>query len=558
MALATSICAASCARQKQPVLLIHPKPLGDGEKVLRDLYRSSWIPPATDQDFLRVGIIPSEKIIRFQALSRMRIRALSEHESWEVASPQGVIWRASAGKMIRPPIITYFATVKTRLVRFQEKIPSAPLAIWKKRGYESVRWVGPPRMDDQKKQALLERWFVSLTPPTGKKAAASVCKRVRRVWKSSCIVIARMELPQMGTGILEAENSNFSKKFHGILELVSPRSPIQVLDVLPEERTGEKIPEDFGPKLYIVPGFRNDLALVQSTSLGNYLEGVVPSEIFPRAPIEALRSQAIIARTYALRYLGMKKLPKPFSICGSTKCQVYRGVKHKKPLPSKAVQDTANIVVWEKPGHLAETFYHAICGGHTEPRAVVFGRPNRFYLQGTLDEFLPGTVSPLYRESFVQEYLNKPPSAYCGIATLTKKDRWRWSAQLDQEKLAKILKELRLTPPLTDVKILRRGISGRVLSMTFETALGSKIISGEYRIRMLLGGLLSSLFVLEKEQYENAIQTLTIQGGGYGHGVGLCQMGSIGRAEKGQTFQEILQAYYPGTILAPLNAAMVR
>jgi SpoIID/LytB domain protein len=370
-------------------------------------------------------------------------------------------------------------------------------------------------------------------------------------------VIPRIELPPAARGILSAEGSNFSKEFEGLLELVSPRGPIEVEEFLPEERTGVRTAERFGPRLFVVPFPDATVALLQSTSFRDYLEGVVPSEIFPGADDEALRAQAIVARTYAARYDGLSEAARPYLICASTDCQVYRGVSLKKSPTSRAVRDTADLVLRTADGGLAQTYYHSICGGHTEPNSAVFGTRPQSYLAGS-DDTEAGAVRPLITDEAVAAYLDAPATAYCGLASLTKKDRWRWTVDLDASKLDDVARSLGLVPPLTALRVSKRGVSGRVLELLLETPKKRRKVTGELVIRRLLGGLLSSLFLLEPGAEDGRIRSLRIRGAGYGHGVGLCQMGAIGRAERGLDFRAILEAYYPGTSLVPLKEAVVK
>lgn len=549
--------ASGCVREK-PTLIVPPTPIGDGGRLIRELFRSGWTPPGSDGELIRVGIVPSQKRIRFRTLAPMRIRAYSESYSWEVASPEGVIWRAEAGPVVRPPVVAHFATVQKTLLRPTERPPAADLPLWRNRGYLSARWIGPHPLGNRRSREPLERWFLTLTPPTGKESAAAVCSRVRERFKSSCQVIARVELPPISLGLLSAENGTFSKAFLGFLELLSPEAPVEVFDFLAEERNGGPSKERYGPRLFVIPNLEGELSLVQSTSLANYLEGVVAAEIYADAPLAALQSQAVVARTYALRHFKADHSGRPFLICASTNCQVYRGITTPREGPSSAVRATHNLVLREPSGSLAETFYHSICGGHTEPGETVMGITNRPYLRGVSDG-LPGSpFAPLRSDAEVATYLDAPSPSFCGEASLLQKDRWRWSRRLSGQTLPELAADAGLAPPLTDIVVKTRGLSGRALQLEVRNSTAAKTIDGELAIRQLLGGLPSSLFIVETAKNGNEIHALLMRGAGFGHGAGLCQMGAIGRAEKGQTFEEILNAYYPGTRLAPLEKGVVR
>jgi len=550
---------------QKPVLIIHPTPLGQIDVLARDLFDGFWFPPSSDRGLIRIGIIPSRKTVRFRALQRTRIFVFSHKETWEVASPEGVIWTAEVLSLSRPGIVTYFSAVKNALKKGGNQLSSSEVHFWKKLGFHGARWIGPPNHENPQEnlqknltsKTSLERWFLSVTPPTGKEQAREICKKIQNRFKSSCEVISRVELPPIGRGILRAENSNFAKEFEGVLEIISPYGPVEIFDVIIEERKNETSSEKYGPRLFIVPGTELDLSLTQTTSLTNYLEGVLPAEIFPNAPMEALRAQAIVARTYAIRHVRSEESLRPYSICASTNCQAYRGIPYKQERTSQAVYETSDFVLKDSKGELSETFYHSICGGHTESRIEVWGPPPLPYLAGISDQINNRKFDPMKTQEQVKTYLEDVPTAYCGIASLTKRDRWRWTQSLDQNAVENILLRTGLSPPLVDIEIQKRGISGRVFALKLKTGNDSKVVYGEFTIRQLLGGLLSSLFAIEPESKDGKINSLLIHGGGSGHGVGLCQMGAIGRAEQGQTFREILTAYYPGTILAPLVEPML-
>ncbi len=545
-----------CARPV-PTLIIPPVPIGDGGRLIRELYRSTWVPPAGDDGLIRVGLVPSQSTIRFRALADMRIRAYSESDSWEVASPEHVKWRVEAGPLVRPPIVNHFPTVKQALLPADQRAPSAELLLWRGRGYPAARWVGPSSLENRAPREPLERWFLALTGPTTRENADRVCSKARERFKGGCQVVSRIELPPIFQGTLTAENSTFSKTFRGFLEILSPKAPVELFDFVPEERTNERTKEQYGPRLFVLPNSDGALSLVQSTSLGNYLEGVVASEIYPEAPAEALAAQAVVARTYALRFFHPEETGRPFTICASTNCQVYRGVTYKRPGPSRAVAETAGLVLFEPTGGFAETFYHSICGGHTEPRQAIWGASNRGYLVGVPDETDDHLFTPLQSDAQVAAYLDAPATSFCGTASMVKADRWRWTADFSSSAVDDLARSVGLNPPLTDIVVKKRGISGRALEVEFRNSSAAKTVGNELKIRQLFGGLLSSLFVLDTQKKDGRIDEIRIHGAGYGHGVGLCQLGSIGRAEAGQTFQQILQAYYPGTRLAPVGKGVV-
>ena len=100
---------------------------------------------------------------------------------------------------------------------------------------------------------------------------------------------------------------------------------------------------------------------------------------------------------------------------------------------------------------------------------------------------------------------------------------------------------------VVSVDVLERGISGRARAIRVTGAARSEVIRGELRIRQTFGGLRSSLFIVEV-----SAGAATFRGAGFGHGVGLCQTGTIGMAEAGKSYRQILQHYYQGSVLRKL------
>ena len=206
--------------------------------------------------------------------------------------------------------------------------------------------------------------------------------------------------------------------------------------------------------------------------------------------------------------------------------------------------------MWTAKQVPAQTFYHSICGGSTESAEKIQFANAEPYLQSVSDYIPPNTNSA---ENVIAKITEPKTVAYCGVSKMTNDERWTWHSHLDTNAIEKLISDLSLSGELKNITPTKSGDSGRIYEIAIETTGGRKTVFGEYKIRTLLGGLLSSLFVMDlKETAQQNIYALDIHGKGYGHGVGLCQMGAIGRAEAGFSFQDILQTYYPGTSLGPI------
>jgi stage II sporulation protein D len=135
-------------------------------------------------------------------------------------------------------------------------------------------------------------------------------------------------------------------------------------------------------RLLVYLNDRGTLNLINEVSLEDYLRGVVPSEMGPEAypQIEAIKAQAVAARTYALRTLG-EFAREGYDICATPRCQVYKGMEVEHPLSDRAIAETAGqVLLWG--GELADALYSSTCGGHTEDGQVIFPLKQEPYLKG--------------------------------------------------------------------------------------------------------------------------------------------------------------------------------
>lgn len=284
---------------------------------------------------------------------------------------------------------------------------------------------------------------------------------------------------------------------------------------------------------------RTGLTVVNRLGMESYLLGVVSAEMGRRSPVEqaALRAQAVVSRTYALKHLRRWR-PDGFDLYGTVADQAYGGVAAETAEGRAAVSETrGQLLTYD--GAVIEAFYFSTCGGRTAEGYEVFRGAVRPYLRSVSD-------------------LNENGSAYCRISP---RYRWReeWSGEMLRATLQRNLSPL--TGPaslpigtVTDVRVTQRSASGRVEQLSIALD-GSEVrVDGHARIRQVLrapsGQLLhSTAFSLIATGAGRNVTSLVIDGIGAGHGVGLCQWGAVGRARAGQGYQQILAAYFPGTRL---------
>jgi len=289
----------------------------------------------------------------------------------------------------------------------------------------------------------------------------------------------------------------------------------------------------------------DDVEVVNRLYLEDYLRGVVPMEIGHRTAEEreAVAAQAIAARSYAYTHIASDA--HPFDMRSTVADQVYGGADAETPLGDTAVAETRGLVLTYR-GVVVNAPYHSACGGRTAAASEIWHSGDEPYLKSVSDR-IPGT------DRF-----------YCDIAP-----RFTWERTFTRAALRAVLD--RYLKEYTTVSsrgpgapralaVESRTPSGRVRDLEIVTDRGRYTLRMD-NIRFVLrasdGEILNSTsFTVENQKDANGdLARVIVRGKGYGHGVGMCQWGAIGRARAGQDYRTILRAYYPGTTVAVVGAA---
>jgi stage II sporulation protein D len=291
---------------------------------------------------------------------------------------------------------------------------------------------------------------------------------------------------------------------------------------------------------------RTGVTVVDRVAMETYLAGVVSAEMGRRslAEQEALRAQAVVSRTFALRNLRRWQAL-GFDLYATVADQVYGGAASETPEGRAAVDATRGWIL-TYGGVPIDAFFYSTCGGRTADGTEVFRAADRPYLRSVPDVADDGT-------------------AYCSISP-----RFRWHEEWTGEALRATLQ--RTLPPVAavagrsttagdmsevrDVRVSYRTPSGRVGQLTIALRRGDVQVD-EPSVRQVLrpvsGELLrSNTFTLTVSGAGQRVTRLTADGAGAGHGVGFCQWGAVGRSRAGQDYERILAAYYPGASLERL------
>lgn len=542
--------------QQKPILINLEENSFHDEQKLHDLYQSFWFPPLLDDAPLNVGILTQKDTIEFKTLQNSKFLILNNNKPYMIESPKNMHWIIDSSQTIRPALIRYYPSVArhTMFQPSQAYTMQQSLILWQQRGFSHARWINQNNAKSNKKEQSIKH-VLSLGQYSTYDAAKNICIVVRKKFSDSyCSVVQRTDIPGIGKARIRTANNNFSTYFDGMISIdVNPNNALKVLntDVDTAVKASAQHDQAYQGHFYIISNNQSKLDLVQKTTLGNYLKHVVPAEIFPNAPLEALKAQSIIARTYTLKHFEPLTGQAPYTICGDTRCQVYRGFEFEYPKSNQAIEQTSSMFLMYK-NDFAETFYHSMCGGHTEDKKNIWGNPELPYLTGVSDKIINDQSLNLHLYSNTKSLLeqNNKPLFFCGNTPYSPDKNWSWQKSFSSKE---IMQKLNTQNPIRYLDIASRGRSGRVLQLNIVFNNGQKhLLQGELAIRRFFSGLKSSLFTVTR-YWQNGQAHYLFSGRGFGHGVGMCQTGAIGRAEHGQSYQDILQAYYPGTQLHTLN-----
>ena len=328
---------------------------------------------------------------------------------------------------------------------------------------------------------------------------------------------------------------------------------------------------------------RNDgtICAINEIPLEDYLTSVISSEMSAGAPMEFLRAHAIISRSWALAGLGRSAKTKEtsvtavnssdneekvirwyeqgdhdlFDVCADDHCQRYHGVtKILSQQAEEAVKETRGIGVTFQ-NEICDARYSKCCGGLTEEFDTVWDNKRIPYLGSISDASIP--YRPIRTEEEASHWIRSDPEAYCNTKDerlLEKilpdfdretKDFFRWRIEYSRKELEEILREKSGFDfgTLQEIVPLYRGPSGRISLLKIVGSKRSMAVGKELEIRRWLSRshLFSSAFLVMVEAGR-----FVLYGAGWGHGVGLCQIGAAVMAAKGFSAKEILKHYFRG------------
>jgi SpoIID/LytB domain protein len=333
----------------------------------------------------------------------------------------------------------------------------------------------------------------------------------------------------------------------------------------------------------LILSLRHDgtITTVNEIFLEDYLTSVISSEMSAEAPVEFLKAHAILSRSWILAALDRKKKTKEtplqaekvvekvkevlrwyeredhdrFDVCADDHCQRYQGItKIISKQAEEAVQEThGKVIIYQD--EICDTRYSKACGGLTENFDTAWNDKKIPYLTSITDASIPH--QPIRTEEEASRWILSEPEVYCNVKDenlLIKilpgfdhetKGFFRWRVEYSQEELEEILREKSGIDfgTLKEIVSLRRGPSGRISKLKIVGSKKDLVVGKELEIRRWLSQshLYSSAFVVTVEAGR-----YIFHGAGWGHGVGLCQIGAAVMATKGFSAEKILKHYFRG------------
>lgn len=339
----------------------------------------------------------------------------------------------------------------------------------------------------------------------------------------------------------------------------------------------------------IVEGDR--LTLINLISLEDYLKSVISSEMSATAGREFLMAHAVISRSWLIAQIRKSRLGLPryssvtitcdeivrwydredhanFDVCADDHCQRYQGVtRQTTPMVDEAVDATRGLVLVDENGAVCDARFSKCCGGVLEEFQNCWEPIPHSYLKAIRDDADENDYPDLSIEENARRWILERPDAYCRTSDLAilgqvlnnydqeTQDFYRWRVDYTQSQIADLIRKRSGLDfgGIVALEPIERGTSGRIVRLRIVGTKRTMIIGKELEIRRTLSPshLYSSAFVVETSPANSTglPETFTLYGAGWGHGVGLCQIGAAVMGAAGKSYHDILGHYFPGAVL---------
>lgn len=325
---------------------------------------------------------------------------------------------------------------------------------------------------------------------------------------------------------------------------------------------------------------------INRLSVEDYLVSVISSEMSATSSLEFLKAHTVISRSWLYAQLNRKERVEVaslgyetadetvrwyaredhtlFDLCADDHCQRYQGLTRAiNPNVAAAVKATENVVL-KYDGEVCDARFSKCCGGATELFSACWEDVDYPYLAAFRDIEGKEPLPPLDTEIGARAWIEGEPAAFCSAVSADvlsqvlnnydceTHDFYRWQVEYSQEELSRLVAERSGIDfgIIEELRPVERGASGRLIKLRIVGSKATRVVGKELEIRRWLSPthLYSSAFVVDKKVQQGEVRFL-LKGAGWGHGVGLCQIGAAVMGEKGYTYEQILQHYYPGAVL---------
>jgi len=336
----------------------------------------------------------------------------------------------------------------------------------------------------------------------------------------------------------------------------------------------------FEGDLKIISDGKNLIA-INIIDIEKYLYSVISSEMSAMSFPELLKAHAVISRSWLLTNINSKTKRKEskcenqnnsqfikwyerdshtlFDVCADDHCQRYQGIQHETPALKQTVEETKGEVL-TYGNDICDARFSKCCGGYSEQFSSCWENKNFDYLPAKYDYYKDYAVD-LTQEKEAEKFILTSPKCFCNTNDKqiinqifndydqNTQDFFRWQVKYSQSELSEIIKSRSCIDfgDIIDLIPIKRGQSGRIILLKIVGSKRTLTVGKELEIRKWLSKshLYSSAFVVEKDKNCNFI----LIGAGWGHGVGLCQVGAAVMASKGYDYKQILSHYYPNSTI---------
>ncbi len=333
-----------------------------------------------------------------------------------------------------------------------------------------------------------------------------------------------------------------------------------------------------------------EVRAINRIDVEEYLVSVISSEMSASSSLEFLKAHAIVSRSWLYaQLLRQEKVQQGtlgwenegetvrwyaredhtlFDLCADDHCQRYQGItRAQNPNVERAVRETSGLVL-KYDGKVCDARFSKCCGGVTELFSSCWENDNPPYLQ-VLRDADDKQVPDLTTEEGARRWIESEEPSFCSTTDnsvlsqiLNGYDRetndfYRWKVEYSQNELSAIVAERSGIDfgIIESLEPLQRGASGRITRLRIVGSKAERVVGKELEIRRWLSRshLYSSAFVVDKIVDESGVAKFVLKGAGWGHGVGLCQVGAAVMGENGASHTQILEHYYPSAKIEPVD-----